>query len=460
MAWIDKQYGSFNPYIKEEYEWLSVQLNNHVELNIWNIFTPQHAIPATSSYRICSISFADGTHCTTSDFTMERIKYSYTPDKERCYANRWRIKMDTLTIDLVATTNFSNHEVKLPFRFFEGSISVEGSVNGTHISGKGFAELLHSYELPEIQIVYPEKGITWDPKKSLRWEILNPDEGNILQFDIEISNNIKLIFNKIIQDYKSTSLYWNPSYFNPDTLVSIRITGYSADSSLNTQITQEMNVMPWYREYNACTGGQMSFNLSLRNPDLLFQWLKDGVPLTGETDSLLYMIDLQQSASSEYRCVINGSSFADTTLAFLLNVGDHYSFHEYKTLCEGEEFLGYPITSPGPILITDTLNSVLGCDSIVYYHIGVDTCTPSAIAPQVTAVVIRADCALHKIFLQFPDAFTGNITMVDLHGQSISTELLSAVRNHEIFLQTMRPGIYIIRLSGTFNVSYKFVVSC
>ncbi len=40
-AWIDRQYGSFNPNTGEAYEWFYLQLSNGMDLNIWNLFTPE-----------------------------------------------------------------------------------------------------------------------------------------------------------------------------------------------------------------------------------------------------------------------------------------------------------------------------------------------------------------------------------------------------------------------------------
>lgn len=54
-GWMDHQYGDFNPYTGENYEWFSVQLSNGMDMNLWNIFTADNMIPDTSTYRECSI---------------------------------------------------------------------------------------------------------------------------------------------------------------------------------------------------------------------------------------------------------------------------------------------------------------------------------------------------------------------------------------------------------------------
>jgi predicted secreted hydrolase len=43
-AWIDRQYGNFNPLTEEKYEWFFLNLSNGMDLNIWNLFTPDNQI--------------------------------------------------------------------------------------------------------------------------------------------------------------------------------------------------------------------------------------------------------------------------------------------------------------------------------------------------------------------------------------------------------------------------------
>jgi len=390
---------------------------------------------------------------------MKRLKYSYAQDKKRCYAGQWLIKLDTMNIELLATTNFSDHEINLPFRFFEGSISIEGLVNGTATAGKGFAELLHSYQQPEIQITYPSGVKLMDPHKPLRWETVNPDDGNKLQYDIETSYDKGLSFNKIKDDLKSTSFFWNPSYFMLDTSILFRITGYSNDSTLNTQITQDIYVLPLYREYEACTGGVMSFTIALYNPNLRFQWLKEGNLLPGETDSTLNLDGLQLSSSGEYSCIVKGFHHTDTTLAFSLSVGDEYSVHEYITLCEGDEFLGHPLEITGFLMLSDTLLAVEGCDSIINYHILVDLCTSLNEKENSLSTLAIPDYTHQNLILKFPDSFTGSIYIADLNGRFIINEQIVDKKLHSISMQYFKTGIYIIRCNGTFNSAFKFVVS-
>ncbi|UCH15495.1 MAG: hypothetical protein JSV22_05905, partial [Bacteroidales bacterium] len=233
-GWIDHQYGSFNPNEGEEYEWFGIQLDNGMDLNIWNIFTDDYRIPDTSAYRICSMYVNDSTSFTTSDFNIERLKYEYTPDNMRCYSQQWNLLIDTLNIDLLIFTQNSESEVMLPFRFFEGSTVINGTVNGLQVQGKGFAELLHSYEKPELTITNPGSNDYWNENESVRWKLNNPDEGNPVKYNFELSydNQNKIV--EVAHDLDDTSYYWNPYYFTDDTAP------YQFTTSINENTTIEV----------------------------------------------------------------------------------------------------------------------------------------------------------------------------------------------------------------------------
>ena len=53
-SWIDRQFGTFNPYNNQEYEWFCIQLSNGMDINISNNFTANEEIPDNLRYRILS----------------------------------------------------------------------------------------------------------------------------------------------------------------------------------------------------------------------------------------------------------------------------------------------------------------------------------------------------------------------------------------------------------------------
>jgi predicted secreted hydrolase len=229
-AWIDRQYGTFNPSIGEQYEWFSLQLSNGMGLNIWELFTPQSYIPDTTTYRHFSIYLNDSTSRSSSDFTLERLQYIFMPDHEKCYARQWRFVHDS--IDLNFTTLHDNQEVLLPFRFYEGSVNVTGSVGSQTVTGVGFAELVHGYFHPGIELSESDKGMTQSGFYTINWELLNPDDGRPVYYNVEISLNDNMSYETVIQHLSETSFIWDNSAIQPGTPFWVRVYGYSIDTTL------------------------------------------------------------------------------------------------------------------------------------------------------------------------------------------------------------------------------------
>jgi predicted secreted hydrolase len=231
-AWIDRQYGNFNPFNSEKYEWFSMQLSNGMDINLWNIFTPERTIPNNERYRILSSYVNESTQYTSSDFLIERLAFNWMPDENMCYSKQWRLTSTTNNLDLIISTLHDNTEVQLPFRFFEGSTTITGTINGVEVTGIGFAELLHSYENPEITILSPSGG-SYDTSMPITWQLNNPDAGRPIFYDLEYSNDNQQNFIPIIQGLTDTSYIWDGSGLAENDEVWFKIIAYSIDGVLN-----------------------------------------------------------------------------------------------------------------------------------------------------------------------------------------------------------------------------------
>ena len=234
-GWIDRQYGNFNPLTGEKYEWFSMQLSNGMDLNLWNIFTPDRLIPDDEKYKILSAYVDENTQYTTDDFHIERLGFNCMPDDERCYSKQWRLTSAINNLDLTVTTLHDNTEVLLPFRFFEGATSISGTVNGVAVTGIGFAELLHDYEHPDVTITTPVSGV-YDTSMPITWTLNNPDDGRSVFYDLEYSTDNQTNFNSIAVNLASTSYLWeNPPISNGDE-VWFKITAHSIDGVLTNTV--------------------------------------------------------------------------------------------------------------------------------------------------------------------------------------------------------------------------------
>ena len=236
FAWIDHQYGSFDPNIGEKHEWFCVQLSNGMDFNIYNIFTEDDRIPDTSTYKMCAIYYDETTDTTVYDYSFERLSYSFMPDNQRCYSQAWHFQWNN--IDLTITALNPYNEVTLPFRFYEGSTDVTGTIDGVEVTGVGFAELLHSYSHPNLQFINPDTATTWDKTgNAVVWNVLNPDDGNPLYYTLAYSTEDGgNSFEDIAINITDTSYLWDYGNIPDSTYCYFKLSGYSIDGTLTNTI--------------------------------------------------------------------------------------------------------------------------------------------------------------------------------------------------------------------------------
>lgn len=232
-AWIDRQYGTFNPMTGEKYEWFNLQLSNGMDLNLFNIFDKNNGTPSTINYKTLAVYVDSNSQYTTADFKLERLAFEYTTDSVQCYSRKWRLTSSKNNIDLTFEAPHDGYEVNLPFRFYEGPTNISGTVNGKPVTGKGFAELLHSYQKPttDLQVV-PSASSTF-----ITWKVQNPDGGRTDKFDLSYSIDNQKTFIPIVGGLTSSTYSWNNA---PKTKYWIKLTSYSLDTTLLSHNLQEV----------------------------------------------------------------------------------------------------------------------------------------------------------------------------------------------------------------------------
>lgn len=235
-SWIDRQYGDFSPSADTPYEWFSLQLSNDMDINVWNIFSEDLAVPEGEEYRVLAAYVDTATQVTITDFELERLEYAFMPDESRCYAQKWRLTADEYNIDLIITTLYSNAEVYFPFRFYEGATDITGTVNGVEVTGIGFAELLHSYENPDITLLNQDY---WNTTIPLEWVLNNPDEGNPVAYDLEYSIDNQENYISIATELTEDSFDWTSTPLTEGQSFWLKVKGYSIDNTLQGEITEE-----------------------------------------------------------------------------------------------------------------------------------------------------------------------------------------------------------------------------
>jgi predicted secreted hydrolase len=229
-VWIDRQYGDFNPNTGEKYEWFYLQLSNGMDLNIWNLFTPEGQLPNDPAYRHISFYINETTQYTIYDFELERLSWASLPQTGNCYAQEWRLISEAEQLDITISTLHHNSEVELPFNFFEGATIASGSVNGSHVTGIGFAELVKHYDPPQIRITSP--GMFWNENFPVLWEVENPDDGRPLLFDLAYGTSGEGPWIRLATGIADTFFYWNDHPLVNGDSCWFLVDGYTADKTL------------------------------------------------------------------------------------------------------------------------------------------------------------------------------------------------------------------------------------
>jgi predicted secreted hydrolase len=281
-VWIDRQYGNFNPNTGEKYEWFYLQLSNGMDLNIWNLFTPEGQLPDIPAYRHISVYADEETQYTLYDFELQRLSWATLPLTGNCYAQEWRLISETGMLDLTISTLHHNSEVELPFSFFEGTTTASGSVNGTPVTGVGFAELLKHYDPPLFRITRPTE--LWNENFPILWEVQNPDDGRPLLFDLAYGTSGEGPWNPFATGIADTFCYWNDHPFENGDSCWFRIDGYTADKTLLGSCVTARSI--WYddrftslEEKGEVADGDF-FALIYPNPAGKWLWVQTS--LTGE----------------------------------------------------------------------------------------------------------------------------------------------------------------------------------
>ncbi|MEN8204249.1 MAG: lipocalin-like domain-containing protein [Bacteroidota bacterium] len=237
-AWIDRQYGNFNRTTGERYEWFYVNLSNGMDLNIANIFTSERQIPDHQDYRLITAYVDSATQYSNHLFDIERLEYAYSPDSVTCYSQKWHLTSRENQLDLIISAVHSHTEVQVPVRFYEGSVTVTGTVNGVPVDGIGFAELLVHYEPPKVNFTGPPAGF-WTDSVPITWHLQDPNDGRQVIYNLEYSLKRDGIFSMIEYGLEDTTYLWqDPPLISGDS-IWFKLTAYSVDSTLLSTIISD-----------------------------------------------------------------------------------------------------------------------------------------------------------------------------------------------------------------------------
>ena len=145
VAWMDHQWGDFTT-AGIGWDWFSLNLDDGSDLKIsvvWELDGGKH-VETYGTY--VSANGSAAVHLPGDDIALEPTETWTSPDTGGEYPIGWRLRVDSLNLDLTLTPVIRDAEYSeslfIPVIYWEGAIAANGARNGNPITGRGFAELV------------------------------------------------------------------------------------------------------------------------------------------------------------------------------------------------------------------------------------------------------------------------------------------------------------------------------
>jgi predicted secreted hydrolase len=127
------------------WDWFSLQFDDDQEIMLYLLRRENGSVePASSGTLVRS----DGSlrALTLSDFLIEAVDTWESPESGAVYPSGWRIEIPGEAIQLNVVPTFRAQENRGSFIYWEGSVDIDGSVQGKSVRGQGFVELTGYFE--------------------------------------------------------------------------------------------------------------------------------------------------------------------------------------------------------------------------------------------------------------------------------------------------------------------------
>ena len=145
-SWMDHEYSSNQ--LNDElvgWDWFSLKLDDKTELMLYLLRRKTGGVDAFSSGTFIA---ADGSsrHIKQEEFTVRPLSYWTSKISGIVYPASWKLELPELGIELTLSPDLNEQELynlrSISASYWEGSVSVEGTIAGNSTKGKGYVELV------------------------------------------------------------------------------------------------------------------------------------------------------------------------------------------------------------------------------------------------------------------------------------------------------------------------------
>ena len=145
LSWMDHEFSTapLEPGIVG-WDWFSLQLSDQTEIMLFLLRNEEGRFNPASSGTFIDVS-GKPRHLTKDDFRVDVLDSWKSPRSQAVYPVHWRLTVFPLAIQLTIQANVSDQEMQTPattgVTYWEGSISINGSVGKYPVKGSGYVEL-------------------------------------------------------------------------------------------------------------------------------------------------------------------------------------------------------------------------------------------------------------------------------------------------------------------------------
>jgi predicted secreted hydrolase len=155
-AWMDHEFTSnlLND-AQVGWDWMGLQLSDGREIMVYELRDRNGATDAASSGTLVE---RDGSavHLSRKDFVLKALATWRSPKSNALYPSQWQLELPGKDIRLMISPNMADQELatgeSTGVTYWEGSVSVSGTVSRGPVTGSGYAELTGYAEPPDSSL--------------------------------------------------------------------------------------------------------------------------------------------------------------------------------------------------------------------------------------------------------------------------------------------------------------------
>lgn len=141
LGWMDHEY-STSALGRDQvgWDWFSIQLDNDRELMVFQLRRADGSVDGFSSGTLVA---ADGStqRLGAGDFSLQPTGKWRSPRTGAEYPSGWRLDIPSAELKLTIAPRLADQEMNVSYTYWEGAVSVNGTMSAQTVSGSGYVEL-------------------------------------------------------------------------------------------------------------------------------------------------------------------------------------------------------------------------------------------------------------------------------------------------------------------------------